>query len=602
LEKEEFINMMIAVRQSTAGLPTRKALRISQLDVAQQLHEKVIDRLKAQCVSAPVTIAVDGWTNVRHDKVNNVIPLCAGRAYYWTSIVNTLDRNTAEWLHPRLVESFGSLISKGILIVAMVADNEEVNNSLYNRMHDTYPFLVQVPCAAHTLQLIVKKILKLNGVSTVISSMNDILNAFMSSKENRLKLKNLQLESGATTIYSLVRPNDTRWSSSYYAAARMSQLHEFINIVLRREPSFWTGLKSLIDCLKPFQTATDILQSDTATLFDVYSQFCSLLAYIKNVSASHILYAQKNAAEDIILQYWMRHINISAVLSCAVMSFDRSYLSQFSAEQQTAARHWFIDFGVSYISYYHLSDEDNKDSIRMVLLAQYSLFTGRAGIFSALDKDIDSMKQQSIKQHSQRSSSSDINYTYFDPKTVWYLYKYTAPELTSAAVALLSIVPSEAAVERSFSMQDTVHSKRRNRLLDPKVEAEMFIKFNWRAFDSTVTPHGNYIELTEDNIEKETDSVVSLFINQITDSDAESEAAAEEDLHVHEEEHQAAVLPSIDLFIQHYITQNRVTSGYRWSEHRLNHLEAAAAEWEPPIIDTVDSVKKKIMLIVNPRT
>jgi len=47
-----------------------------------------------------------------------------------------------------------------------------------------------------------------------------------------------------------------------------------------------------------------------------------------------------------------------------------------------------------------------------------------------------------------------------------------------AAIALLSIAGSEAAVERSFSAQDIVHSKRRNRLKDDAVEQEVFIRFN----------------------------------------------------------------------------------------------------------------------------
>ena len=43
----------------------------------------------------PVTLALDGWTNVNHNKVTNLILLSGGRAYYWKSIVNSLEHNTA---------------------------------------------------------------------------------------------------------------------------------------------------------------------------------------------------------------------------------------------------------------------------------------------------------------------------------------------------------------------------------------------------------------------------------------------------------------------------------------------------------------------------
>ena len=52
------------------------------------------------------------------------------------------------------------------------------------------------------------------------------------------------------------------------------------------------------------------------------------------------------------------------------------------------------------------------------------------------------------------------------------------PFLSHAAVAILSVCGSEAAVERTFSAQGLVHSDLLNRLGDATVEAEMFIKFN----------------------------------------------------------------------------------------------------------------------------
>lgn len=47
---------------------------------ANSMKQRVLNRLKLHSSFAPVTIAVDGWTNIRHDKVTNVIPLCAESA------------------------------------------------------------------------------------------------------------------------------------------------------------------------------------------------------------------------------------------------------------------------------------------------------------------------------------------------------------------------------------------------------------------------------------------------------------------------------------------------------------------------------------------
>lgn len=43
----------------------------------------------------PVTLALDGWTNVNHHKVTNLILLNQGRAYFWNSVQNDSRHNTA---------------------------------------------------------------------------------------------------------------------------------------------------------------------------------------------------------------------------------------------------------------------------------------------------------------------------------------------------------------------------------------------------------------------------------------------------------------------------------------------------------------------------
>jgi hypothetical protein len=39
----------------------------------------------------PITIALDGWTNVRSNKVTNILLICSGIAYYYTGIENEND-------------------------------------------------------------------------------------------------------------------------------------------------------------------------------------------------------------------------------------------------------------------------------------------------------------------------------------------------------------------------------------------------------------------------------------------------------------------------------------------------------------------------------
>jgi hypothetical protein len=71
------------------------------------------------------------------------------------------------------------------------------------------------------------------------------------------------------------------------------------------------------------------------------------------------------------------------------------------------------------------------------------------------------------------NTSSDIMNYWLDRTE----YKETY-ELALAAIGLMSINPSEAAVERSFSAMKLIHNNLRNRLSSESVIATMFIKIN----------------------------------------------------------------------------------------------------------------------------
>ena len=66
------------------------------------------------------------------------------------------------------------------------------------------------------------------------------------------------------------------------------------------------------------------------------------------------------------------------------------------------------------------------------------------------------------------------------------LYHKDTELLATISIAMLSINPSEASVERSFSAQKLVHTLLRNRLHDDIVEAQMFIKINGPLLTSSI--------------------------------------------------------------------------------------------------------------------
>ena len=70
--------MMTAAGVSLSVSLFNKAVKHDTVTQAVGIKQTIIRRL--QMPEKHVTIAVDGWTNVRHDKVTNIVLLCDGTA------------------------------------------------------------------------------------------------------------------------------------------------------------------------------------------------------------------------------------------------------------------------------------------------------------------------------------------------------------------------------------------------------------------------------------------------------------------------------------------------------------------------------------------
>jgi Protein of unknown function (DUF 659)/hAT family C-terminal dimerisation region len=618
IELPEFTKVIHCARHSDCELPNRQALRKSQLELAQSLRARLVRQLRNYCTSSPLTVAVDGWTNVNKSKVTNIVILCGGESYYWCSIVNARNKNSALWLRDPLVEVLQSIRGEGLVFSALVADNENVNNALYDLVKIRYPFLVRSPCAAHLVQLCVLKALDLPHIDPILTEMETLLGQFRKSKEYRLKLRQVQ-EAATGTFHTLLRPCDTRWSSQLFAAERLVKLKSYVDLVMAQEASFWSNLEEVIRFLKPFQVATDVMQKDSSTLYDTYQQFKTLLRHVKDTKTTSFFHPVKDDIVNLILDTWEKHVNLNAVIACAQLSFDTAVDTIFAANIHASAT-WFQDFAAKYAQYWNLASSDEYDILRKQAKLQWSNFLARKAdtCFSTLDSDIRDMREEHAREQKP-----------FDPRTVWNLHLHHAPVLVHAAVALLSIAGSEAAVERTFSAQDEVHCKRRNRLGDASVEAEMFIKFNERTVSRVEDWQGEKkakrkrqrspLERAEqqvaemgDDYEEDEDrpSIAGLFKRpeprRVEASEGKEEKRDEQ--RVEEEDEceapmaaavsavpAAPLVDPVQAFIAHYVKEHGIHSKYRWKDWEMQVLEQAGQAWVPKMKDTTEVLKRKIM-------
>ena len=128
----------------------------------------------------------------------------------------------------------------------------------------------------------------------------------------------------------------------------------------------------------------------------------------------------------------------------------------------------------------------------------------------------------------------------FDAPRIWIRFRRAAPELCAVACAFLTIAPTEPAVERSFSDQGNIHSKKKNRFKIEHVRNEMHIRFNGRALDKR-SEQGDFVEM---NLNDEYEPVQFTMSRPIhkdsgstsssSDRSSESEAAPDDDSNLNE--------------------------------------------------------------------
>jgi hAT family C-terminal dimerisation region len=115
------------------------------------------------------------------------------------------------------------------------------------------------------------------------------------------------------------------------------------------------------------------------------------------------------------------------------------------------------------------------------------------------------------------------------PIQVWGMHFET--ELAKIAIVLLQTPSSEAAVERTFSAQNSIHRKKRNRLHSDSVEASMFVAFNHALLTKPISeapPAVRVIELSIDFHDPQTDDDSEVEVDEVSMDDEEEDVEMED--------------------------------------------------------------------------
>jgi hypothetical protein len=346
-------------------------------------------------------------------------------------------------------------------------------------------------------------------------------------------------------------------------------------------------------------------------LFDVGVQFKILNEHANSLKdrqpaiAAHIIACISNE--------WNSHINEHAVIATAILSGAPSLSTLYDSTKLIEAQEYILNWGTIFLRYYQYS---SAADVSKELTSQFVEFTGKSQRFQGFQKRI-----ESTKTFMQKLDSTVIEF--ISPISVWQSFREGAVELSIVAIAILSICASEAAVERSFSIQDRIHSKSRNRSKEDLVEAQVFVKFNTAALESG--SHNKQFDLVEisNEFEPSNQIILSYLSPEVAPEEKKEVQLQQEDLVImeqqeedeEEEDEEAEVLEvlaapapppparriatpeEIRAFALEYIQAHKLNKSSILFGDKENELANAIFLSNPRIISTLVDLKKLIKML-----
>ena len=450
LENNYFLELIAAIKEHSDVIITKQKLRELIISDGNKIKNDIINNLKIS--RQPITLAIDGWTNVRSNKVINLMLIVNGNIYYYDSIENKEKRNTKEYLLELFEEKINVMLSQGLNLIAITTDNEILMKSTCNDLVKKFPILLDIPCAAHLIQLCLKTICNSNNFKHTIDAIINLLNKFKNKKKNRLKLHNLQQKDNINPL-KIIYPSMVRWSSIIISVERILELKKYITDIIDLDENFWINLDMFYDSTKEIKNFTNIIQNDNSSLHTVLDCFNKMITFYEPINQDII---------EIINQYWTKYIDKN------LMNATKLFCFEILIKPERALMEFIGSWGALYLKKYKFTDEINEEKIKKLLLVQLNRLLVRQKEFSKIEELISETKYE----------ENNCNNVTYITKLVWGKLMVETYELSKVAIAILSIHPTESCVERSFSILSNIHTLERNNLHQDLIDAELSIKIN----------------------------------------------------------------------------------------------------------------------------
>ena len=436
--------------------PSREAISTTVLDSHYDMvYANVLDTINA---AESVSLVLDSWTNRRNESVVG-FTVTTPKPFFLKAIFAGENRHTANFYF----EAVSNIIQElgRAKVTAVVTDNAAAMRSMWRLVEDSFPGIVCLGCAAHTLNLLLGDVFELDDPKFILKTCKDVCKLFAYSSIADATFQRNRREPGITS--GLVQPVKTRWASyldclqsvlknkvalqqSILMPAVASQLDGQLRNSILSEGTF-AQIAELLSFLVPIKGLIAVAEADSSSASKMFKSYFEFLREVRSLT-----FTWKADLECILDRRGPILSQPVLLLSCVLDPEDQGrslegFVNNFDREVEKAVELLIPDL-----------------SAREVIFAQLMQYRARAGPFES----------RVIWTVAERGILDAIS---------WWKSSSRAPELSSLAIRVLGIPLSSASIERVWSTYDMIHSQTRSRLDNERAAKLVFIYKNLRSME-----------------------------------------------------------------------------------------------------------------------
>jgi hypothetical protein len=504
LEDKDFINMIneFDKRYKIPCVKTFKNRVSSAYEIGKDLLKNQLDQVQ------DISITLDAWSSSAH------IPYLGITVHWITSEFEPRELllSMEELPYPHgaieiqeyLIDLFDEW-EVGSKINAIVTDNGANVKKACNNLG----IGERVPCAAHTLQLSIEK--GLNTIRTLINKCKNLI-TFLATDKKKQQLKETQIhlyqqqkinnelneEEIEKFVYlDVVKANNTRWNSTFYAFQRLIILKTAISMLkislvndsnphAHREgekleelyPTFyeWKTIKEIVILLDPFENVTCLLSGATyPTIGLTYPSMCNLKEILENDFGLMETEDGQNC-RNAILEDLERRWEFPQELCLKASFFDLRFKSLDFIKSQQICNNIIKKLQEEYKTL-----KQNLSSVFITSDENKSNPTAMENFWKKKNSRMITPVKDELQHYLSLPELPALEE--YDPFKWWTTNKTEYPVLHKLAIKYLSIPATSVPSERLFSDANNLITPQRNRLDSFLVNQLMFLKRNRKHID-----------------------------------------------------------------------------------------------------------------------